>query len=255
MSFFYETHAHTVEASACGRMPGRDYPAYMKGLGYDGMIITDHFFNGNSRVPRDLPWEERIAMYCSGYEAAAAAAQESRLDFRVFFGVEFNFQGDEYLLYGIDRDWLIQHPEIMQMNRKELYEAVHAAGGIMVQAHPYRERGYLSDIYLFPDPIDGAEVYNAANQPYQNALAYQYAQEHGLRMSGGSDIHFVHDEEKGGLLFEHRLDSMEDFISAFLAGEGKPACLDQGKLTPVEDLAAQTIRSQEAELPVHVMTQ
>ena len=45
----------------------------------------------------------------------------------------------------------------------------------MVQAHPYRERGYLSEINLTPAVCDGVEVYNACNPDYQNSLGYEYA--------------------------------------------------------------------------------
>ena len=44
MGFLYETHSHTCEASACGKVHGEDYISYMMDKGYSGMIITDHFF-------------------------------------------------------------------------------------------------------------------------------------------------------------------------------------------------------------------
>lgn len=104
MGYLYETHLHTCEASACGKVHGEDYISYMMAKGYSGMIVTDHFFNGNTCVPEDLPWKERIEIYASGYERALKAAEGK--DFLVMFGVEINFNKDEYLLYGIDKDWL-----------------------------------------------------------------------------------------------------------------------------------------------------
>ena len=129
--YIYETHLHTVEASRCGKTPGADYVRYMQDLGYSGFIVTDHFFNGNSSIDRSLPWEEKVLQYVSGYEHALEAAEGT--DMKVFFGVEFNFDGDEYLLYGPDRDWLLSHPEVMEMTRTELHEAVRAIGGMMIQ--------------------------------------------------------------------------------------------------------------------------
>ena len=144
MSYLYETHLHTCQASACGRVNGEDYIPYMMKKGYAGIIVTDHFFNGNTCVPEDLPWKERVEIYCSGYERALKAAEGK--DLNVMFGVEFNFWKDEYLIYGIDKEWLLNNECIMEMTRHELLEAVHKAGGIMIQAHPYRERDYLEDI-------------------------------------------------------------------------------------------------------------
>ena len=72
MSYIYETHAHTVLASACGKSYGSEYISFYKSLGYHGIIMTDHFFNGNCAIPKDLPWEERVELFCKGYEEAKA---------------------------------------------------------------------------------------------------------------------------------------------------------------------------------------
>lgn len=44
----YETHCHTSEASGCGMSTGAEMAQKYKDEGYDGIFITDHFFNGNS---------------------------------------------------------------------------------------------------------------------------------------------------------------------------------------------------------------
>ena len=66
MLYRYETHMHTSEASACAVSTGAQMADAHKAAGYTGIIVTDHFFNGNSAVPRDLPWEERIDLFCKG---------------------------------------------------------------------------------------------------------------------------------------------------------------------------------------------
>ena len=219
MNYIYETHLHTIEGSACSRTPGADYIRYMKDLGYAGIIVTDHFFTGNCAVPKDQPWDKRVEQYCSGYEHAKEAAGK---DLTVLFGLEYNFQGDEFLLYGLSKEWLLDNPDIEGKDRFQVYEAVHQGGGIMIQAHPYRERGYLSAIHLTPDACDGAEVYNAANPDYQNALGYQYALDHGFLMAGGSDIHYFGQPDMGGMSFSYPIETMEDYVKAFMAGEGTP---------------------------------
>lgn len=249
MGYLYETHLHTCEASKCGRIHGEDYIPYMMEKGYSGLVVTDHFFNGNTCVPADLPWKERIDIYCSGYERALKAAEG--LDFNVMFGVEFNFNKDEYLLYGIDKQWLIDNECIMEMTRHELFEAVHKAGGIMIQAHPYRERDYLSDIKLAPTASDGVEVYNAANSANMNALGFEYCTKLGLPMTAGSDIHYFHDKEMGGMLFEKKIGSVKEFVKAVLNKEGIPVSVaPDGKITPVSEMPDQTVSSELPTLPV-----
>ena len=220
MAYLYETHLHTIEGSACSDTPGKEYIAHMKRIGYSGIIVTDHFYNGNTAVPRTLPWNEWVENYCLGYEHAYEAAKGQ--DFDVFFGIEINFEGDEYLLYGIDKEWLLKTPEIIHMTRPELHKAVNAVGGIMLQAHPYRERGYLSTIHLAPNDVDGIEGFNAENPDHQNSLGFRYGKEHGFLMSGGSDIHHLTQKHMGGMLFPYRLNSINDYIKGFLKGDGTP---------------------------------
>ena len=243
MGFLYETHLHTCEASKCGRIHGEDYISYMMEKGYSGMVVTDHFFNGNTCVPADLSWKERVEIYCSGYERALKAAEGK--DFNVMFGVEFNFNKDEYLLYGIDKQWLLDNECIMEMTRHELYEAVHKAGGIMIQAHPFRERDYLSNIKLVPSAVDGIEVYNAANSANMNALGFEYCTKLGLPMTAGSDIHFHRDNEMGGMLFDNKINSIEEFVRAVISRKGIPVSLaPDGTITPVTEMKDQTVSTE-----------
>ncbi len=208
-----------MEGSACSRTPAADYVGYMKDLGYAGVIVTDHFFNGNTAVPRKLPWKERVDWYASGYEHLKEAAGN---ELTVLFGVEYWFDGDEFLIYGVDKQWLLDNPDIMSKDRHEVYHAVHDAGAIMIQAHPYRERDYLSEIHLTPGASDGAEVYNASNPDWQNALGYRYAKENNLPMTAGSDIHYFGLDDMGGMSFPYPINTIEEFVSAFIKGDGTP---------------------------------
>jgi len=248
MSYLYETHSHTSEASACGRVSGSDYIDFMKYKGYQGMIITDHFFNGNSAINRSLPWEERVPLYADGYKRAKAASKGK--DFDVMFGIEYNFNGDEYLIYGVDEKWLLENSDIMTLGREDVYKRVHEADGIMVQAHPYRERDYLSAIRLTSKICDGIEVYNATNSDNMNALGYGYAKRLNVPMTAGSDIHFFHDKAMGGMLLPSRISDSSEYASALLSGECTPVRVFEGKYTPVKDISALTVPTHKPSLPV-----
>lgn len=124
----------------------------------------------------------------------------------------------------------------------------------MLQAHPYRERGYLNTIHLAPNDVDGIEGFNAENPDYQNALCYQYGLEHGFLMSGGSDIHHLNQKHMGGMSFPYRLHSIKDYVKGFLAGDGTPVFVrditDKVPFSPVADEKALTEISQRETLPV-----
>jgi hypothetical protein len=221
MSYLYETHLHTNKASACGKSAGNEYISFYKNLGYDGIIVTDHFFNGNCAVPKDLPWEERVNLFCKGYEEAKEEGDRQGL--KVFFSWEDRFNGDEYLVYGLDKKWLLDHPDILEWDHITHYKKIHESGGLVIQAHPFRERGYLSEIYVHPYQCDGFEVANAGNPFEQNRLAYRYAKEHNIPMTAGSDIHLVGHTDNGniyGMEFEKPLNSINDFVAQFKKGTG-----------------------------------
>ena len=71
-TYRYEIHCHTKQGSACGRKTGAEVAERYKELGYTGVIITDHFFNGNCAVSPDLPWRERVERFFDGYEDTVA---------------------------------------------------------------------------------------------------------------------------------------------------------------------------------------
>lgn len=217
MPYLYETHMHTAQASACGKSPGRDYIARYQDAGYAGIIITDHFFRGNCAIDRNLPWRERVHRFCQGYEDAREAG--AKRSFPVFFGWEERFDGDEYLVYGLDEAWMAEHPEMERWTRLEQYEQVHAAGGCVVQAHPFRERGYIHTIVLSTGCVDAVEGINSDNSPESNGMAIRYAQRLGLPITAGSDNHCadtMRPEKMAGVIFAQPLKSIHDYVDAIL---------------------------------------
>ncbi len=218
--YIYETHLHTSEASACGVTTGAEAVSAYKKLGYAGIFVTDHFFNGNCAVDDNLSWKEKVEAYCLGYEHAKAAA-DADPDFSVFFGIEYNFSGDEYLIYGITKEWLIAHPEIMNLSHHELFELIDREGGLMVQAHPFRKRSYIKSINLHPNDVHAVEVYNAANAAEENVQALEYAAEHHLPGTSGSDMHNVDNMHcLGSTVFEKKLESVQDYVALVKSGKG-----------------------------------
>ena len=227
MKYLYETHLHTSEVSACAVTNGSDYVAFYKKCGYNGIIVTDHFFNGNSVVDindNSTDWNTKVDLYCLGYENALAQAKKineenkNDLPFQVFFGMEFNFNGDEYLIYGITKEWLKNHPDLLTYSHKKLFQEVNKIGGLMIQAHPFRLRSYMASIHIHPREVHGIEVYNAGNNPSENVLAYHFAKIHNLPLTSGSDMHDIssvemNDSVLGGMEFEKPLENIQDFIS------------------------------------------
>ena len=207
--FKYETHIHTMQASACARITGGEQAIQYKECGYDGIMITDHFFRGNTCIRKDMPWKERINMFCSGYEDAKKTGDNIGL--KVFFGYEETYDGTDFLVYGVDKEWMLQHPEMEFWTIEQQYKEIHKAGGIVIQAHPFRDRYYIPKIRLYPHNVDGVEVINKSNLPEENQQALEYATKYNLPMTCGSDGH--RDRVLGGgIAVEHELYSIQDYI-------------------------------------------
>lgn len=223
--YLYETHLHTKESSACGLLPAAEMVRKYHEAGYTGVVITDHFYGGNTAIDRKLPWQDWVEGFCKGYENAKA--EGDKLGLQVFFGWESGYHGTEFLVYGLDKQWLLDNPEIRDCSIERQYELVHAAGGIVIHAHPYREEPYIKEIRLFPDHVDGVEAINATHSslwskshkhPHWNDLALEYAKEHNLPITAGSDQH-KHTLVGGGMAFDRKLKDVADFCQAVLNRE------------------------------------
>lgn len=217
--YVYETHLHTKEGSACGKASGADMARACKEAGYTGIIVTDHFFYGNTAVDRSLPWCDWVEAYCKGYEAAKEVGD--RIGLQVFFGWEAGYNGTDFLVYGLDKEWLLKHPEIKDASVKEQYQLVHRDGGIIIHAHPFREASYIPEIRLYPDYVDGVEGRNASNgMPSYDRQAKEYADKYNFPMTAGSDIHNTA-LLGGGMAFPEKLWNIQDFINAVMNRKGK----------------------------------
>lgn len=219
--YLYETHLHTAEASACAYASGADYIDFYLERGYTGIIVTDHFLAGNTCISRALPWEEQVEQFCRGYEHARAAGEQKGLD--VFFGMEAGFDGDEFLLYGITKEWMLRHPDMPQWSRSRLFAEVDAIGGLVVQAHPFRERAYLSHILLYPRCCHAVEAVNCGNEQPFDTRAAVYAAHWGLPMTGGSDAHSLSGPRYYGttsMAFAQKLNSIDEFVRAVRQNTG-----------------------------------
>ena len=227
MGFLYETHLHTSETSACAVSSGAEYIGPYLDRGFTGIIVTDHFFNSNTAVDRCLSWTEWVNGFCAGYEKARNEGERRGLD--VFFGWEETFDGDDYLVYGLDKAWLLEHPEVVRWTREEQFREVRRYGGCVVHAHPFRQHPYIGTVNLTPRLVDAVEAANAGNhEAAYDGQAREYARILGLSATAGSDLHDAADiagprgpgggkapfpGEPFGVELETRLDSIKDYVT------------------------------------------
>lgn len=191
--------------------------------GYDGVVVTDHFLNGNTRVNQIIPngsYEEKIDLFFEGYEEVKKAAC-GRL--KVFFGLEVSYKGTDILAYGFDKDSLKACPQIPDMDLRTFADYCKSHGVLAVQAHPFREDSYIDHIRLYPD-CEGVEAFNAARNRLCNDLGTYYAKAYNKIGIGGSDLHHLNQKMLSGMAFDEEIDSMEQLITTLRSGKGQIVC-------------------------------
>jgi len=216
VQYKYETHTHTSEVSKCSKITAEELVRFYKICGFSGICITDHFLNGNTIVPHELQWAERIELFCLGYEKAYTEGK--RVGIEVYFGWEYSYLGTDFLTYGLGKKWLLDHPDLLSLSVNEYCDLVHESGGFIVHAHPFCEADYISMIRLFPRKVDAIEVLNACRSDFQNKCADEYADNYNLLKVAGSDNHKGRLDRLCGIQLKKRLKCVNDMINAIKNG-------------------------------------
>ena len=206
----YETHMHTSEVSPCARSTAAEQVKAYKENGYTGIIVTDHFPTNHHRFPS---WAKKIEFLLSGYETAKKEGEKIGLD--VFFGWEYRIYGSDFLTYGLSLDFLLANPKIEEMDIKRYCELIRGNGGFVVQAHPFREGGWIPHPFpTNPQYIDGIEVFNASILDEENQKAVEFAKKNDLPMQAGSDAHDAQWPFLSGVTLKSKATDIFDIITA-----------------------------------------
>ncbi|MBQ7120968.1 MAG: PHP domain-containing protein [Clostridia bacterium] len=210
----FDTHIHTKEASSCSRVWAADIVNRYKELGYDGLIITDHFSASQFKRHGET-YAEQVQKYLSGYRAAKEFETE---DFHIILGMELRFleNDNDYLVYGFDEDFVINNDLTRYNDPEEFRPVIEANNLIMFQAHPFR----IGMTVVDPELLDGVEVYNGhGDHDSRNDIALKWAEKHGLRKLSGSDFHGNLSLEPGGIYFEEYLTDSKQVAEALRSGK------------------------------------
>ncbi len=196
-TYKYETHFHTAETSPCGRVPARQAVRLYKEAGYKGIIVTDHYFRGFFDMQLWRSYNRKIDKYLKGYKLALAEGIKLGIDIHLGMEIRFEENSNDYLVYGIDEEFLRKHENLYALTLKQFRELTAGRGIVIIQAHPFRPEM----VPALQTLIDGVEVYNAnPRHDSSNHLALKYAQDNNLIGLSGSDFHRPQDAFRGGIL-------------------------------------------------------
>lgn len=136
--FKFDMHVHTSETSGCGQVPAKEVVHLYHDIGYQGIMITDHFHKEYFDSLGNLGDKEKIEQYLSGYHMARAEGEEIGLN--VVLGIEFrNIEtDDDFLIVGMTEDFLYQYPRCYELPLERAIHLFHSNGMLVIQAHPVR---------------------------------------------------------------------------------------------------------------------
>ena len=218
MKFRTELHLHTFEVSACATEPAEYIAEVYAAAGYTTVVVTDHLngqtFNNRRAYLEDASWAEKCDHFLRGYEALRKAAAGR---FHVLLGMEIcpKVRGCDYLIYGMNEEFLRGFPDMADVSFKTLVERLHEAGMMIYQAHPFRNGARVTD----PAHIDGIESYNAhPGHDSRNDIASLWAKKFSLREIAGSDYHHAYQTAAGGIETDFPITSNEELLAVLREG-------------------------------------
>ena len=176
--YLYDPHTHTSETSKCGHLPAAEVVERYVKNGFSGLVVTDHLHPEYlSRIDTEHDWQKAMDHYLTGYKASKKRGDE--LGFDVILGAELRFpeNDNDYLVYGIDEDWL--------------------------RSHPYRD----GNLTVFEDAVHGSEIINGnPRHDNHNDLALELCRRHpDFYRLAGSDTHQDGDEARAGVILPERV--------------------------------------------------
>ena len=177
------------EITGLGLKEAKELVDGYKEAGYDGIVITNHFDKGIMHLWGETT-EEHYQTYLRGYELAKEEGE--RVGLRVILGMEIRLEcgPEDYLVYGVTKDFIREHMDICGCSLQELYEICEENGCVLIQAHPFREYCQIQN----PKYLHGVERnFNSGHDNHNEKLdawLKEPGREH-LIITRGSDCHEI----------------------------------------------------------------
>lgn len=201
MGSWIELHIHTEVGSHDACLTLEELKQETLRLKLDGLCVTEHL-NFEPLINEKL-----IDAYRS-YFLLKEMTKGTNIE--VFPGLEVTLgDGSEYLIFG-----LVVPLEMFNRTWQEAVEQIKKLGGVIVQAHPFRNGKVVSKI------VDGVEVFNCASTLKANEECRLWMQKNPhMCCVVGSDAHFVDELGRAIMVFEDELQTNEAFVDAIINGK------------------------------------
>lgn len=212
----FELHTHTRENDIVVTKDAAEIVRMYHEIGYEGMVITNHVFDITFEWYGDIlngaSHEAVIDHYLRGYRLAKEEGDKRGMV--ILLGLELRFDGtiNDYLVYGIDEEFLYKSPLLNQMDFKS-FLAILPDTAIVYQAHPFRDNMSITN----PKKLFGVEVFNGGTSHTRNDIADLWADKFGLHKISGSDYHRPEHLGRGGVDFINRVGNLTELVEELRA--------------------------------------
>lgn len=182
-----ELHVHTAPASKCAHTEPEDMIEQYIENGYSTVVITNHMSPTLFDVilPHISDYREAASIYLDDYRRAKKYAN-GRINVLCGMELRVNKNMNDYLIYGVDEQFILNLGNVMNKTIKELYPIFHQSGALVFQAHPFRNNMTITA----PEYIDGIEAGNfCTTHDSRNDIAAVWAQKFNMLTVYGSDYH------------------------------------------------------------------
>ena len=173
INMLIDIHTHTTRYSGCSILSPKQLIEQAVKAGLNGVVITEHNYLWSEEEVREL----KICTHST--------------DFLIMRGQEVDTEWGHVLIYGYCEKipW--------GTSIETLREMVHAGGGALVLAHPFRFYPlFLNEMSgeereKFYKHFDALEIYNGNCSSNEITMAGEMAQRCGIPAVGGSDAHSI----------------------------------------------------------------
>lgn len=217
MMFKTELHCHSNDISQCARVNTKEIIDTFVNGGYSTLVLANHLNKYTMDVVCPNDWEGFVNKYYDAYEKLK---NDAKGKLNILFGAElrFNENCNDYLLFGLTKEFLLAHSEIFTLNPEGFHKLAQENGILFIQAHPFRNGMTV----IYPGHLDGVEVFNGhMGHDSRNDIATQWAEKFNLIKTSGTDYHYITSPANGGIFTENEITKMSQLVEILKSGNYK----------------------------------
>ncbi len=194
-----EMHCHTSEHSACSQVSAADMVKKAVQVGIQALVITDHHYQ----------WDEEELEVLR----KTAGVPET---FKIFSGQEVTTTDyGDILLYGAEKTYHKQKISLEDIRAENPDAAI-------IWAHPYRNKKIPAPDKLLSPLINAIEIFNSNYSLLEANKALNDWHELKFTATGGTDTHALSYTGSYPTIFDHPVNSMDEFVEELKAGRCRP---------------------------------